>query len=122
VASAPHDFALTAGHMVLEIRPQVRWNKGSAVGWIKKKLARPDVLAIYIGDDVTDEDAFNAMPDGVTIRVGGEPQTAARYQLVSPAEVRKFLEWLDEVLRRRAMHHAEAARQAEPTTAGDCHA
>jgi len=109
VANAANPFVVTKGHLVFDIRPKVRWNKGSAVGWIKKKHAHVDALAIYIGDDVTDEDAFTAMTDGITVRVGTNPETAARYQLAGPAEVRKFLEWLDEVLRRRAMHVATAA-------------
>lgn len=49
---------------VLELRPKVDWNKGSAVNWILDALdlgERPDVFPIYLGDDITDEDAFVAM-------------------------------------------------------------
>lgn len=49
---------------MLELRPKVDWNKGSAVNWILDALglgARADVFPIYLGDDITDEDAFMAM-------------------------------------------------------------
>lgn len=49
---------------MLELRPKVDWNKGSAVNWILDALdlgARDDVFPIYLGDDITDEDAFVAM-------------------------------------------------------------
>ncbi len=52
---------------------------------------------IYVGDDVTDEDAFRALEErpgpGLTVLVSDEPrETAARYRLRDPYEVRRFLE------------------------------
>jgi trehalose-6-phosphatase len=58
-------------------------------------------LTIYVGDSTTDEDAFTALPDGITIKVRGEAETAARYCVEGPAEVRKFLEWLDDLLKQK---------------------
>lgn len=46
---------------VLELRPNVDWNKGNAVNWILEALElgnRSDVFPIYLGDDLSDEDAF----------------------------------------------------------------
>ncbi len=37
------------------------WHKGDAVSHILRDVDREDSLAIYIGDDVTDEDAFEAV-------------------------------------------------------------
>jgi len=52
------------GKMVLELKPNVAWDKGSSVLWLLEALGlkdRGDVFALYIGDDTTDEDAFRVM-------------------------------------------------------------
>lgn len=57
---------------VLELRPKVDWNKGSAVNWILDALDlghRSDVFPIYLGDDITDEDAFVAMETRCVVRL-----------------------------------------------------
>jgi trehalose-phosphatase len=95
LASGNHPFHLTPGNLVYEIRPRVAWNKGTAVGWIKEQLGKPDALVIYLGDDRTDEDAFAVLGEDITVKVGDGSATAARYQLAGPAEVRRFLEWLE---------------------------
>ena len=48
------------GKKVFEIKPALPWDKGRAVRWLLAQLGldSPDVLPIYIGDDLTDEDAF----------------------------------------------------------------
>jgi trehalose 6-phosphate phosphatase len=101
LAGTDHPFQLACGNKVYDIRPRVYWNKGSAVGWIKEQLGKPDLLVVYVGDDVTDEDAFAALPDGITVKVGDPGETVAQYHLENPAEVRKFLEWLAEVWPQR---------------------
>jgi trehalose-phosphatase len=105
LAATSHPFVLGAGDQVYEIRPRVNWNKGSAVTWIRQQLGKPDALPIYVGDDTTDEDAFAVMrDDGIAVKVGTGTETAARYSLEDPAEVRKFLEWFDGLLRQRNGH------------------
>jgi alpha,alpha-trehalase len=83
------------GKKVFELQPNIDWHKGRAVLWLLEALGldRPDVLPIYIGDDLTDEDAFAALRDrGVGIVVRDEPRpTAARYALENTAEVGAFL-------------------------------
>ena len=54
----------------------------------------PDALSIYVGDDSTDEDAFAALPDGITVKVGEPTETTAGYYVAGPTEVEQFLEWL----------------------------
>ncbi len=88
-------FKLTTGNRVHEVRPPVEWNKGAAVRWINERVAAPGSLTVYIGDDMTDEDAFAALPDGVTVKVGNQLPTAAHYQVDGPEEVLTFLEWID---------------------------
>ena len=43
---------------VYEFRAPIAWNKGHAVQYIQGKLGVEDPFSIYIGDDQTDEDAF----------------------------------------------------------------
>lgn len=95
-------FQVTQGLQVFEIRPRVNWHKGLAVRWIKETLRRDDSLPIYVGDDVTDEDAFAALPDGITISVGRTSSTCAQYHLDRQESVQEFLVWLAGSLPRSA--------------------
>jgi trehalose 6-phosphate phosphatase len=92
---------VTHGKKVYEIRPPVDWNKGKAVAWlaarIKDDIGKTRVMPIYLGDDLTDEDAFELInrEDGISIFVGDEDATSgARYLLKSPEEVTEFLKML----------------------------
>ncbi len=83
---------------IWEIRPPVDWDKGKAAefigGEIKANLKIPRLLTVYLGDDVTDEDAFKVLhrPEGWGIYVGGENKASATgYFLNSTAEVELLL-------------------------------
>ncbi len=82
------------GKMVHEIRPRVNWDKGKAVAWIRAQLGQAEAVPIVMGDDATDENAFVAFDDAITICVDTGQQTAARYRVSGPEEVREFLEWI----------------------------
>jgi trehalose 6-phosphate phosphatase len=84
-------LAVMHGHEVIEIRPTAA-NKGRAVCRLLSAQPRP-TLAVYIGDDQTDEDAFTLLPaDAITIRVGpATVSTAARYRVERPDDVYAFL-------------------------------
>jgi trehalose 6-phosphate phosphatase len=86
------------GKKLFELRPDLDWDKGRALLWLLDALGldRPDVLPLYIGDDLTDEDAFRALANrGLGILVADEPrETAAEYQLRDPDEVVELLERL----------------------------
>jgi len=86
------------GKKVFELQPRIDWDKGKALLWLLRKLDldHPDVVPIYIGDDVTDEDAFKALPDrGIGIVVQDKPSpTAAQYRLKDTEEVYRFLRWV----------------------------
>lgn len=102
VAAAYPDLRVAGGKKVLELRPAIDWDKGHALLWLLDRLAPPgpgkETLPLYIGDDVTDEDAFRAVAGcGIGILVAEEPrETAATYRLRDPDEVRQFLERLAE--------------------------
>jgi trehalose-phosphatase len=89
-------FRVARGLQVLEIRPRVDWDKGTAVRWIQGVKGNTNTLSFYVGDDSTDEDAFAALPQGVTIRVGQAKGTAAQYYLEGQSSVVDFLAWLVE--------------------------
>jgi trehalose-phosphatase len=95
VAASGSWFRLGTGREVFEIVPRTDWHKGAAVKWIMRNLREDGCLPIYAGDDNSDEDAFAVLPDGVTIRVGGQPATCAHYSVPGPAEVYRFLVWLE---------------------------
>ena len=89
-------FHITEGRKVLEIRPRVGWDKGMAVRWIQQASGHPNALPVYIGDDTTDEDAFEALPDGITVSVGKGRETSAQYFLENQESVPEFLLWLSQ--------------------------
>ena len=62
---------VTNGRKVVELRPDTAWDKGTMLQRVLHRIAGPDpVLPIYIGDDLTDEDAFDAVRhDGIGILV-----------------------------------------------------
>lgn len=93
------DFKIGEGKKILEIKPAIEWHKGKAVLWILEKLGLTDrnkYIPIYIGDDVTDEDAYEALKDwGIGIQVGpGALPTAAKFRLKNIYQVRIFLKEL----------------------------
>lgn len=89
-------FRLNTGREVFDIVPRTGWHKGAAVKWILKNLAEEGSLPIYLGDDNSDEDAFAVLTDGITVRVGDHSATCAQYGVPGPAEVYRFLVWLDD--------------------------
>ena len=85
------------GHCVFELLPDIAWNKGNAVHWIEgdatRRLGAP-MRMVYLGDDRTDEHAFEAVGDrGVTVIVGRAPSAAA-HRLPDPAAVERLLDRL----------------------------
>jgi trehalose 6-phosphate phosphatase len=102
IADDDPDIAIAAGKMVHEIRPRVGWDKGTAVVWIREHTGGDRDLPIVLGDDLTDESAFMAFDDAITICVDPRRPTAARYQLENPGEVREFLNWVRDAWAKRS--------------------
>jgi len=84
------------GNAVVEYLPNISGHKGEATKWItddvEAKLHRHPWVA-YIGDDITDEDAFRAIHVGIGVLVGLRP-TSATHKLDGIADVDRFLRWL----------------------------
>lgn len=79
------------GKAVVELRPK-GLTKGTAVCRIVD--GHPDRTPVYLGDDVTDEDAFTALQnlDGETVTVKvGAGATQAEYRLADPDAVMDYL-------------------------------
>lgn len=86
------------GKKVFELQPDLAWDKGAAVRWLLRtlELDHAAVLPMFLGDDLTDEDAFRALGlRGLGIVVLDTPrETAAAYTLRDTDEVQRFLETL----------------------------
>jgi trehalose-phosphatase len=87
----------SGGKRVYEVQPDIDWHKGQAVRWLLRTLGLEGegVVPLYVGDDLTDEDAFEALKGrGLSVVVRGEVErpTAADYALENVEEVRQLLE------------------------------
>lgn len=89
---------VTHGKKVIDIGPDLDWNKGKALLWIKDEVEKHQgaIFPIYIGDDLTDEEAFKvARGPGIAIVVRDVSRlTYATYALDSTREVELFLRGL----------------------------
>jgi trehalose 6-phosphate phosphatase len=112
LADYPDQLTVTPGKMVLEIRPKVDWDKGKAVHYLRHALHvdGDEFVSLYLGDDITDEDAFRALRQpsdgglpgngiGVVVADLDDPEqagriTAAAFMLESTGEVQQFLNTL----------------------------
>jgi trehalose 6-phosphate phosphatase len=93
--AVPDGLEAIWGKDVMELRPE-GLDKGAAV----RRLAEgfPERTPVYLGDDVTDEDAFAALEalrrdagrDAITVRVG-KGETRARHRLEGPDAVVAYL-------------------------------
>lgn len=80
------ELALRVGNRTLEVRPRVSWDKGRALGYIRRK-AGPFDACICLGDERTDESMFQVNEEGLNIRVGGSAPTCAAHYLKDPTDV-----------------------------------
>jgi trehalose 6-phosphate phosphatase len=106
LADYPDELKCTPGKMVYEIQPKVDWDKGRAVQYLRHALGvdGAEFVSLYLGDDITDEDAFKALKGpingiGVIVADLSDPEVAARetaadFVLESTEEVEQFLNTL----------------------------
>jgi len=95
------------GKKIFELLPDIDWDKGEALLLLLGILGLEDaerIVPVYIGDDVTDEDAFAALgDDGIGIAVGrSAADSNARWALPEPSSVGQLLAWF---CRREVRRH-----------------
>lgn len=83
------------GKSVVNALPSTAWHKGTALVEYMRLLGSTG--ALYVGDDVTDEDVF-ALQDRriLTVRVGKKKGSSARYFLKRQSEITQVLRLLAE--------------------------
>lgn len=105
----------SSGHEVFELLPKGAAHKGHALTRLAKELNNP--LCIAVGDDLTDEDMFEAIAGhGIAIRVGSKSGSKAGYFLSGQSEVLRLLRFIidsrrwDVNWRRELWNHSDSAR------------
>jgi len=89
-------FEVQGGKMIWEIKPSGR-DKGKSVLEFMREPPFAGRTALFVGDDVTDESAFEAVNrlGGASVKVG-PGESAARFRLADAEGVRRWLEsWVD---------------------------
>jgi trehalose 6-phosphate phosphatase len=105
VLEAMPELKIGHGKKIYELKPNLDWHKGKAVMWLMEELGLNDdkYIPLYVGDDITDEDAFAELQGhGIGILVGEhDDQTAATYRLENVDQVRDFLEDLTNTIKQQ---------------------
>jgi trehalose-phosphatase len=82
---------VTEGKKIFELRPPMDWHKGRALEFLIETFAREQpIFPVFIGDDITDEDAFRTVQEhgGLAILVGDpehDRESIADARVDSPA-------------------------------------
>lgn len=96
-AAALDEVVVIAGKSILEVQV-VDVSKGAALQALSQ--SRGAAATLYLGDDLTDETAFEALsgdPANVTIKVG-DGETAAAFRVADPQDVAETLTTLSEIV------------------------
>jgi len=112
--AARDGLRVAGGKQVLELRAPIDVHKGSAVLALLDRLGagQPRASVLYVGDDVTDEDAFRVGPPRVFALRVGPGQTLAPWRLPSQDAVDALLAAL------AALRPARRARAASRRAGG----
>ncbi|MBS2017478.1 MAG: trehalose-phosphatase [Deltaproteobacteria bacterium] len=91
VRALPVPMRLIAGKMVVNVVPDRAPNKGDALLHLREQESAD--TALYVGDDITDEDVFKLDQPGrvLTVRVGASRTSAATYFLRTQGEMDPLL-------------------------------
>jgi len=101
-------IGMSDGGLVTEAKPPVKWNKGNAAIYILKSAFGMNwsdrIRIIYAGDDLTDEDAMQALKGlAYSFRVvnSGLVQTVADHRLPNTKGIETMLRWVEHYVQRR---------------------
>ena len=91
VAALPRPMRVVSGKLVANVIPVGARNKGDILLELRDRV--PADVALYIGDDVTDEDVFTIDQPGrlLSMRVGKATRSAARFYLRDQREIDRLL-------------------------------
>ncbi|MFO0712941.1 MAG: trehalose-phosphatase [Sandaracinus sp.] len=91
IAALPDPMRVIAGKLVVNVVPASAPNKGDAL--VALRAQEQADVALYVGDDVTDEDVFVLDEPGVIVsaRVGRSVRTAAPYYVRDQREIDALL-------------------------------
>ena len=94
VRALPTTMRVVPGKLVINVIPERAPNKGDALLALRKTEGAD--IALYVGDDVTDEDVFKLDQPGrlITLRVGESRTSSASYFLRGQRDVDRLLERL----------------------------
>lgn len=86
------------GAAMVELLPNISWNKGDAVEWIYQRVRaqHADVTCVYVGDDVTDEDAFRVLRNRGLSIAASDRVSGADFKIDGPDDVGQLLATLAE--------------------------
>jgi trehalose 6-phosphate phosphatase len=104
VAELPEAMRIIPGKLVVNVVPFHAPNKGEAL--LRLRALEGADTALYVGDDVTDEDVFTIDQPGrlFTIRIGMSNSSAAAYYLRQQRDI-------DALLARMVLHREHRAAQ-----------
>lgn len=90
-ANLPQPMRMIAGKLVVNLVPADAPNKGDALEALRARAAAD--TALYVGDDVSDEDVFSLDQPGrlLSVRVGYSQRSAAAYYLRNQIEIDRLL-------------------------------
>lgn len=105
-------LTITHGRKVIELVPDVDWNKGRALLWLLDHLKLTpgtDTVPLYAGDDLTDEDALHAIRNtgvGIVVRSTehGDRPTWAHFAVDNPDALHTLLTRIAALIKTTVRH------------------
>ncbi|HXT00602.1 MAG TPA: trehalose-phosphatase [Elusimicrobiota bacterium] len=84
-------YRVMRGKKTFDFRLDVPWDKGHALRAIRRTL-KGAWTAVFVGDDVTDEEAFSTIgPRALTVRIGRVKRSGAQYVMPDRRQIDLFL-------------------------------